>query len=136
MFQGLISVFLKYCSADEERSNEKSEITNTMNVREFRLLMTDCLLLGTRPGDDTLETRSAATRAFYCAQSSDESDGLALSSLPDAERRMQGNVNEAICFVQYLEAIARVAIDKWDDDEIPDIDKIQLAYEAVVVLDE
>eukprot|EP00949_MAST-11_sp_MAST-11-sp1_P001796 g1796.t1 len=133
MYSPLISVFIKYCGADSEK--KASAISaRTMNVREFRLLMTDCLLLGDRPGDDTMETRAAATTAFFVAQANDESAGLAFSSLTPDDRAKQSNVCEFIGFCEYVEAIARVALSKWDDDEISDVDKIQLAYEAVAVL--
>lgn len=50
------------------------------------------------------------------------------------ERAASSNVLEDLVFTEALEAIVRVALAKWDDPEIPNLDKCQLALEAVAVL--
>ena len=103
-------------------------------AREFRLLMTDALLIGTRPGDDSAVAKADCSKAFFSAQANDTSSAMAFGAMTREERASSSNVLEDITFAEFLEAVARVALAKWDDDEIPHLDKIQLALEAVAVM--
>ena len=39
-----------------------------------------------------------------------------------------------ITFSEFIEAVVRIALTKWDDPTIPNMDKIQLAFEAISIL--
>ena len=105
-----------------------------MTFREFQLLMTDSLLVGTRPGDDGPASTAECQKAFFSSQANDEGSAAAFVSMTEEERASGSNVLEDLVFSEFIEAVARVALAKWDDDEIPNLDKIQLALEAVAVM--
>ena len=127
-------VFENYCTADADKDRKNERNQNVMSQREFLLLMTDALLIGVRPGDDGPQATSAASKAFFAAQANDESAAIAFVAMDQEERAASSNVLEDLVFSEMLEAVCRVALDKWDDPEIPNLDKIQLAMEACAVL--
>jgi hypothetical protein len=45
-------VFENYCTADADKDRKDERYQSVMSLHEFRLLMTDALLIGARPGDD------------------------------------------------------------------------------------
>tara|TARA_B100000780_G_scaffold275035_1_gene240981 strand:+ start:1137 stop:1460 length:324 start_codon:yes stop_codon:yes gene_type:complete len=105
-----------------------------MSLREFQLCMTDSLLIGARPGDDGAQATNESSQAFFAAQANDEGSAVAYVAMDQEERAASSNVLEDIIFSELLEAIVRVALVKWDDPDIPSLDKIQLAMEACAVL--
>ena len=96
--------------------------------------MTDALLIGARPGDDGAQATNESRLAFFSAQANDEGSAVAYVAMSEEERAASSNVLEDMVFSELLEAIVRVALAKWDDPDIPSLDKIQLAMEAVAVL--
>ena len=127
-------VFDHYATAELQKDRNDDRFKAVLFAREFRLLMTDALLIGSRPGDDSSDAKVDSSKAFYAAQASDASSATAFVSMTTEERANSSNVLEDITFAEFLEAVARVALAKWDDDEIPHLDKIQLALEAVAVM--
>ena len=127
-------VFDHYATAELQKDRQDDRYKGVLFGREFRLLMTDSLLIGSRPGDDSVVARADCAKSFYSAQANDGSSAVAFSAMTKEERAGSSNVLEDITFAEFLEAVSRVALAKWDDDEIPHLDKIQLALEAVAVM--
>ena len=127
-------VFDHYATAEVQKDRQDDRYKGVLYEREFRLLMTDSLLIGSRPGDDSAVARADCAKAFFSAQANDDSSATAFSTMTKEERASSSNVLEDINFAEFLEAVSRVALAKWDDDEIPHLDKIQLALEAVAVM--
>lgn len=119
-------VYAKYCTMDSDQSDPNNR--GTMNLNEFTGLMTDAGLLGDGPGDEDELTTREARQAFAASQITDEdTDG---DGIIDDEDEL-----EELVFSEFLEAMTRVAIAKWEDPDMPIRDKVELAVDAVVVLD-
>jgi hypothetical protein len=127
-------VFDHYATAELQKNRKDDRYKAVLLAREFRLLMTDALLIGARPGDDSAVAKADCSKAFFSCQANDASSAIAFGGMTKEERASSSNVLEDITFAEFLEAVARVALAKWDDDEIPHLDKIQLALEAVAVM--
>ena len=127
-------VFENYCTADVDKNRKDQRWQSVMSLREFQLLMTDALLIGNRPGDDGPQATGDSKTAFFGSQANDEGSAVAFLSMNVEERAASSNVLEELVFTEFLEAIVRVSLAKWDDPEIPALDKIQLANEAIAVL--
>ena len=127
-------VYENYCTADNDKDRKNQRWQSTMSLHEFQLLMTDALLVGNRPADDGPQATQDSQKAFFSAQSNDEGSAVAFVGMNVGERAASSNVLEDLVFTEFLEAVVRVALNKWDDPEIPSLDKIQLANEAIAVL--
>ena len=97
----------------------------TMNLEEFDLLMRDAGLMGGEGAADEL-TQEEARTAFSGAQE-DFSSGNE-NEAPSAED------NEELTFTEFLEAMGRIAMLKWEDNAIAPGMKIELAIDALVAL--
>lgn len=101
-----------------------------LNIKEFGLILEHAHLLGghTR-GDDELTTKEAR-QAFsgaqnaLCGESEEQVAGLKKAS-------SEGSSAEQMTYAEFLEAVARVAVLKWDDPATPIFSKILWALESV-----
>ena len=126
-------VFDFYGTADANKDNSISMNRNSINFREFLLLTTDSMLLGECPGDTNEETQNQALIALIGSQTKDESSSINALQQSEAKRLSSGIFME-ITFSEFIEAVVRIALTKWDDPTIPNMDKIQLAFEAISIL--
>ena len=97
----------------------------TMNLEEFDLLMRDAGLMGGEGAADELtveEVRAAFSGAQEDFAHGDENDA------PTAED------NEELTFTEFLEALGRIAMLKWEDDSIAPAMRVELAIDAIVAL--
>jgi hypothetical protein len=132
-FEQLKQVFDFYGTADANKDNSISMNRNSINFREFLLLTTDSMLLGECPGDTNEETQNQALIALIGSQTKDESSSINALQQSEAKRLSSGIFME-ITFSEFIEAVVRIALTKWDDPTIPNMDKIQLAFEAISIL--
>ena len=132
-YEALQQVFNLYGSADANKDESLHTSKHSLNFREFMLLTTDSLLLGECPGDTNEDTQKASDAAFIGGQARDEAHAVNAANLSEAQRMVDGFMPE-IVFSEFIEAVVRVALKKWDDPGISNSDKIQLALEAIAVL--
>ena len=115
-------VYQMYAASESEKGK-----WGTMNLQEFTMVMRDCGLLGDGPDDDDTLTLQEAKLAFSAAQTDED----------EAEQSQAGagaNVLEELVFAEFLEGVVRVAMHKWEDPNMPMVNKIQLAIGSVAVL--
>jgi hypothetical protein len=132
-FEQLRQVFEFYSTADANKDNSLNINRHSINFREFLLLATDSMLLGECPGDTNEETQNQALIALIGSQTKDESSAINALQQSEAQRLTSGIFME-ITFSEFIEAVVRIALTKWDDPTIPNTDKIQLAFEAISIL--
>ena len=132
-FEQLKQVFDFYSTADANKDSTENMNRHSINFREFLLLMTDSMLLGECPGDTNEETQKQALLPFIGSQAKDESQAVNALQQSEAQRSAAGIFTE-ITFSEFIEAVVRIALTKWDDPTIPNTDKVQLSFEAISIL--
>ena len=132
-FEQLKQVFDFYSTADANKDNTENMNRHSINFREFLLLMTDSMLIGECPGDTNEETQKQALLPFIGSQARDESQAVNALQQSEAQRSAAGIFTE-ITFCEFIEAVVRIALAKWDDPTIMMADKVQLAFEAISIL--
>ena len=132
-FDSMKEVFTLYGRADANKSDDQYTNQNSVNYREFMLLCTDSLLAGECPGDTSEDAQKTTLTAFLGSQARDESHANNAINQSEAQRLTESFLPEMI-YSEFVEAVVRIALRKWDDPSIPNNDKIQLSFEAISVL--
>ncbi|CAM9297287.1 unnamed protein product [Chrysoparadoxa australica] len=119
-------VFEKYGASIADSAHNM--VDDELNVAEFGLILEEARLLGGRGKDDEELTFKEARQAFSGAQSDLCGDG------GGSRVAIPGGHQEQMSFAEFLEAIARVALLKWDDPNTPLFDKVEWALQSVAAL--
>jgi hypothetical protein len=126
----LQQVFYSYGKAVADSINVVNE--DELNIAEFGMILEDSRLLGGTRGDKDSElTFKEARQAFAGAQTA-----LTGGSDDVKSGSVIGDTMEQMSYAEFLEGIARVAVLKWESQNISFYDKVKWALESVALLAE
>eukprot|EP00638_Chattonella_subsalsa_P012367 CAMPEP_0117794856 /NCGR_PEP_ID=MMETSP0948-20121206/10940_1 /TAXON_ID=44440 /ORGANISM="Chattonella subsalsa, Strain CCMP2191" /LENGTH=409 /DNA_ID=CAMNT_0005625657 /DNA_START=358 /DNA_END=1589 /DNA_ORIENTATION=- len=130
----IVEVFEKYAASVEDNKQAGFIMADSLNIAEFEKIIADAGLMGSSGGDiDDQLTQKETRQAFAGAQAGRDFHQHVVS---DDGQAFEVNDDQQMDYPEFLEALARIGILKWEDDRVPCQQKIEGALSAVGALAE
>mmetsp|Transcript_29114 Transcript_29114/g.43062 ORF Transcript_29114/g.43062 Transcript_29114/m.43062 type:complete len:397 (+) Transcript_29114:69-1259(+) len=139
----LVEVFERYAASVEDNKASGFTFADSLNIAEFERIVFEADLAGSSGGeiDDQLTTKEIR-QAFSGAQAGHDFQQVVKAAAADGNEEGGGapgpaevvNNDQQMDYPEFLEAIARIGVLKWEDDRILTHQKIEGALAAVARL--